>query len=627
MQTAPGTKERRAAPRPEGLFSSSEETGPGRTESPLPRKNSVDPKKFFAELQRRNVYKVAVAYGVVGWLLVQVATQLFPVFEIPNWGARIVVVIVLLGFPVALILAWIYELTPEGLQRTDEVPPHESVARSTGRKLDFVIIGVLLAVIAVMGFQHYRPAKSAVGGVGEKSIVILPFLDLSQAKDQEYFSDGITEQIINSLAQVRGLLVVARTTAFSFKNKNLDIREVGRQLGASHVLEGSVSYGPGKVRVVAQLIDVANGFNLWSETYDSTNPDFLSLQSDVAKKVASALQIELHLAETNHLAKALTQNPEAYDFYLRGRYLLNKRTVDSIQKGRALFEQAVTKDPRFALGHAGIADAWILLGTYGELSPEEASRLAWPEVRAALAIDDSLAEGYVSRAMLLADFEWDSVAAEADFRKAIELNPNNAGARHWYAMSLAKLGRFEEAREQILVAQKQDPLSPIIRAAQAKVHFVARQYDEAINQCRAALDLETNFEPAFYILAQAYASKRQFPEAVEAAKKFAELSGDSEKTNLVLAYVYAAAGMKDKAETIVRAALMPNTDFSRYEMATVCAASHDVEGALEWLGKAIERRSLLAGWLRVDPKLDNLRSDPRYNNLASKLVPHQQGGK
>ena len=151
--------------------------------------------------------------------------------------------------------------------------------------------------------------------------------------------------------------------------------------------------------------------------------------------------------------------------------------------------------------------------------------------------------------------------------------------------------------------------------------------DEAITQCRAALDLETNFEPAFYILAQAYASKRQFPEAVEAAKKFAELSGDSEKTNLVLAYVYAAAGMKDKAETIVRAALMPKTDFSRYEMATVCAASHDVEGALDWLGKAIERRSLLAGWLRVDPKLDNLRSDPRYNNLASKLVPHQPGRK
>jgi TolB-like protein/Tfp pilus assembly protein PilF len=585
----------------------------------------VDPKKFFAELQRRNVYKVAIAYGVVGWLLIQIATQLFPVFEIPNWGARMVVVIVLLGFPVALVLAWAYELTPEGLQRTDDVQPHESITRRTGRKLDFVIIGVLLAVIAAMAFQHYRPAKLSQGKeVREKSIVILPFLDLSQTKDQEYLSDGITEQIINSLAHVHGLLVVARTTAFSFKNKNIDIREVGRQLGASHVLEGSVSQGPGKVRVVAQLIDVANGFHLWSETYDSINPDFLSLQSDVARKVASALQIELHLAETTNLAKPLTQDPEAYDFYLRGRYLLNKRTVDSIQKGRLLFEKAVAKDPRFALGHAGIADTWILLGIYGEFSTGEAAKLAWPEVLSALAIDDSLAEGYASRAMLLADFEWDPVAAEEDFLKAIELNPNNAAARHWYAMSLAELGRFEEALGQILAAQKQDPLSPIIRAARAKIHFVARQHDEAINQCRAAFDLEANFGPALYILAQTYASQHRFPEAVEAAKKYAELSGDSE-TNLILAYVYAAAGMKSEAETIVRAATLPKNDFSRYEMATVCAASHDVNGALEWLHKAIERRSQLAAWLRVDPRLDNVRSDPRYQELLSKLVPHLPG--
>ena len=586
----------------------------------------MDPKKFFVELQRRNVYKVAVAYGVVSWLLIQIATQVFPIFEIPNWAARMVVFLLLLGFPVALVLAWAYELTPEGLQRTDAIDPSKSIARSTGRKLDFVIIGVLLAVIAVMAFQHYRPVKpSSVAGVPEKSIAILPFLDFSQTKDQEYFSDGITEQIINSLAHVHGLFVVARTTAFAFKNKNMDIREVGRQLGVSHVLEGSVSHGTGKVRVVAQLIDVATGYHLWSETYDSTDQDFLSLQSDVAKKVASALQIELHLAETTQLAKPLTHSPEAYDLYLRGRYLLNKRTPDSIQKGRILFEQAVAKDPRFALGHAGIADACILLGNYGEISTAEASRLAWLEVSLALAIDDRLAEGYVSRGMLLADFEWNSADAEDDYRKAIELNPNNAAAHHWYAIELAELGRFEEALDQILVAQKQDPLAPIIRAARAKILFVARRYDEAIDQCRDALELEANFTPAFYILAQAYASQRRFPEAVQSAKKYAELSGDSE-TNLVLAYVYAAAGMKDEAETIVRTTTLPAAEFSSYEMATVCAASRDLDGAFGWLQKAIERRSLLAVWLRVDPRLDNLRSHPRYRELVSRLVPHRSMG-
>ena len=283
MQTARATEEAKTARLPAGLFSSSAETSAGRTQFRPPRKNSVDPKKFFVELQRRNVYKVAIAYGVVGWLLIQIATQLFPVFEIPNWGAKMVIVLVLLGFPIALVLAWAYELTPEGLQRTDEVRPHESIARRTGRKLDFVIIGVLLAVIAIMAFRYYRPGSAPNEDAAQRSIAILPFIDLSQTRDQDYFSDGITEQIINSLAHVHGLLVVARTTAFSFKNKDMDVREVGRQLHVSHMLEGSVNRGTDKVRVVARLIDVANGFHLWSETYYSTEKDLLSLQSDVAR--------------------------------------------------------------------------------------------------------------------------------------------------------------------------------------------------------------------------------------------------------------------------------------------------------------------------------------------------------
>ena len=209
----------------------------------------------------------------------------------------------------------------------------------------------------------------------------------------------------------------------------------------THMLEGSVNRSTGKVRVVARLIDVANGFHLWSETYDSTEPDFLSFQSDIAKKVASALQIELQLAETTKLAKSRRRIRRHMIFICAG-VICSTSARQTRSKRGVLFEQAVAKDPRFALGHAGIADAWILLGIYGELSTEEAARLAWPEVLAALAIDDSLAEGYVSRAMLLADFEWDSVAAEEDFRTAIELNPNNAAARHWYAMNLAELWPF-----------------------------------------------------------------------------------------------------------------------------------------------------------------------------------------
>ena len=472
----------------------------------------MDPKKFFVELQRRNVYKVAIAYGVVGWLLIQIATQLFPVFEIPNWGARLVVIIVLLGFPVALILAWAYELTPEGLQRTDEVHPQPSMARRPGRKLDFVIIGVLLAVIVVMTFRYYRPVIFGSNDAGQKSIAILPFIDLSETKEQDYFSDGITEQIINSLAHVHGLLVVARTTAFSFKNKEMDVREVGRQLHVTHMLEGSVNRGTDKVRVVARLIDVANGFNLWSEIYYSTEKDLLSLQSDVAKKVASALRIELHLAETAQFAKPPTQDPEAYDLYLRGRYLLNKRTSDAIQKGRAHFEQAVAKDTGFALGHAGIADSYLLLGRIGAITPEEAARGARSEISIALEIDENLAEGYVSRAVLLSEFDWNWPAGEADFQKALTLNSNSAIAHHWYARTLAEMGRSEEALKEIGAAEKLDPLSPVILAQKAKILCFAHRYEEAIASARKAIELEGNFGTAFSVMAQAYLHNKQYPE-------------------------------------------------------------------------------------------------------------------
>ena len=580
----------------------------------------MDPKKFFVELQRRNVYKVAVAYGVVSWLLVQIATQVFPVFEIPNWASRTVVFLLLLGFPVALILAWAYELTPEGLLRADEIDPTKPIVRRGGLALNFVIIGVLLAVIAIMTFQHNRSDKSP-NVTAKKSIAILPFLDLSPTKDQEYFSDGISEQIINSLAHFHGLFVVARTTAFSFKNKNVDIREVGRQLGVSHMLEGSVSHGPGKVRVVAQLIDVANGYHLWSETYDSTEKDLLSVQSDVATKVANALQIKLHLSETTQLAKPLTQDPEAYDLYLRGRYLLNKRAADSIQKGRALFEEAVAKDPRFAVGHAGIADSYILLGKIGELTGDEAASRAWPEVSTALELDDNLAEGYVSRATILTDFEWNWSAAEPDYRKAIELNPNNANAHHWYARHLAQIGRSDEALGEIEAAEKLDPLSPFIRTSKGKILSTARRYNEAIDQCRRALDLESDFAGALSTLAQAYLHNRQYPEGIEAAKKYVEHSKGSGWAKLELAYAYAVASNKAESDRIVNEVTSQPGPFSPYDMATICGALGDADGVFRWLGKAIEQRSVDVIWMRVDPRLDPVRSDPRFTEVMARLVP------
>ncbi len=581
-------------------------------------------KKFFAELKRRNVYRAAVAYGVVAWFLTQLATQVFPFFEIPNASIRLVVIGLALGFPIAMCLAWLYEFTPAGIVRSDDVAPAEvrSSRRVTGRILDFIIIGVLLAVIAFMAWQRWRPTNTdAASEVPAKSIAILPFVDLSQSKDEEYLSDGVTEQIIDSLAHLHGLLVVARTTAFSFKNKTGDVREIGRQLHVTHVLEGSVRRGNGKVRVAAQLINVATGFHLWSETYDSTEQDFLFLQTDVAKKVASALQIELHLAETTQLAKPLTNDPAAYDLYLRGRYLLNKRTVDSIRKALAVFKEAVAKDERFALGRVGVADSYILLAKIGELAGQEAAALAWPEVTTALGIDPQLAEGYVSRAILLTDFEWDWPKAEADFQKALALNPNSAATHHWYARHLEQTGRTDEALREIDSALMNDPLSPTIRVAKGKILFDAHRYREAIESAKSALELESNFASAYQVLEQAYAHLGEHSHALEAATKYVELSQNSGWALLELAYVHAVAGNRAESDRIVKEVTARSGEFSPYDMATIRSAWHDSDGAMPWLEKAIAARSVDVILMRVDPRLDNIRSDPRFKEILARVAP------
>jgi TolB-like protein/Tfp pilus assembly protein PilF len=448
----------------------------------------------------------------------------------------------------------------------------------------------------------------------KRSIAVLPFADLSPAKDQEYFSDGITEQITNSLGKVPGLFVAGRISAFVLKGR--DVREVGRRLRVNNVIEGSVSGGPNKHRIDVRLVNANNGYQVWSEAYDSSDKDVLRLQSEVAQKVAAALQVKLGAIEAEHLSKPPTNDPEAYDLYLRGRYLLNKRTAESIQNGLALFQQAIARDPKFALGHAGIADAYILLGEYGVISVEDAARQARPEISAALAINNRLPEAYISRAILFGDFEWNWNAAESDYKRAIELNSNNATAHHWYALQLAQLGRSDEALQEITAAQKHDPLSPIIRAARAKILLIARRFSDAVAQCRKALELEPNFAPAYSVLAQAYAFQQQHSEALSAAKRYVELSGGADQQLLEYAYIQALSGNKTEARKTMEDVQSRNGSFSPYDMATICAALGNKPQALAWIEKAIQQHSIDAEWIGADPKMDVLRNEQRFRALS-----------
>jgi TolB-like protein/Tfp pilus assembly protein PilF len=488
--------------------------------------------------------------------------------------------------------------------------PEQKKSQRFVRAGKITLFGVLaLAVCLAAVFFFARTQLPS-----ERSIAVLPFIDFSPARNEEYFSDGITEQITSLLGSIHGLFVVARTSAFIFRNSTLDVRDIGRKLGVSNVLEGSVSRSPGRVRVTAQLISVSSGYHIWSKTYDLPEEDILSLQIDVAQKVASALRIELHVAETERLQKPPTSDPEAFDLYLRGRYLLNKRTSHSIQKARTLFELSVAKDQRFASGQAGLADSYILLAEYGLLPLDEALEKAWPHADAAISADPGLADGYVSRAMLQADFEWNWAAAEVDFKKALELNMNSAATRHWYALYLAELGRCEEALEAINAAQRLDPLSPIIHAAKGKILWIMRRYDLAIQECEKALELEPDFPPALFVIAQAYSQEGKYGEAVEAADKFVQFA-PRDVPDLEAAYVRAVAGDITKSEKIVGETVARFGGCAPYDLATVCVAKQDYPAALVSLEKAIEQRSLDVVWIRVDPRLDPIRADPRFQSL------------
>ncbi|MEY2487101.1 MAG: hypothetical protein QOH39_2749, partial [Verrucomicrobiota bacterium] len=365
-------------------------------------------RNFFSELKRRNVYRVAVAYAVVSWLLIQVATQVFPFFEIPNWAVRLVVLLLILGFPVALILSWAFEITPEGIKRESEIGPNESITPRTGRKI--VGITVVLAVIAaaMFGYQFVRQPvgtslrdvpKTEVGRLGEpslpvseKSIAVLPFANLSRDPDNAYFAEGVQDEILTRLAKVADLKVISRTSTQHFKSTPDNLPQIAKQLGVAHILEGSVQKASDQVRVNVQLINALTDAHLWADTYDRKLTDIFAVESEIAKTIAETLQAKITGSEKNSIAKAPTANPEAYELYLKGRFFWNKRTGADLRKSIEYLKQAIAKDPNYALAYAALADSYGLLRFYGGASPAESIVPATAAAKKALELDDSLAE-------------------------------------------------------------------------------------------------------------------------------------------------------------------------------------------------------------------------------------------
>ncbi len=594
---------------------------------------------FFAELKRRNVYKVAVAYAIVGWLLVQVATQVFPFFEIPNWAVRLVVLLIVIGFPIALVIAWAFEITPEGIKRTqiaDELP------KKSGRSRAWIYVIVAAGAISIgLFFVGRYTAPDKQGGAVEavtKSIAVLPFENLSRDPDNAFFADGIQEEILTRLSKIADLKVISRTSTQQYQSKPGNLSEIARQLGVANILEGSVQRSADQVRVNVQLIKAATDTHLWADTFDRKLTDIFSIESEIAKVVADTLQAKLSGAEQSAIAARPTENSEAHDLYLKGRYFFGKRTADDLKRAIDYFNQALAKDPTYALAYAGLADSYVLLPEYSRESSAEFFPKARAAVEKALAIDNTLAEAHASLGLLLATLSTSGInlrESKREFERAIALNPNYAPAHHWYGFSvLLPLGEFDRAIAEVKRALELDPFSAVMNANLGFCYLYARRYPEAIAQFRKTTELDPSSPSSHLGLGEAYELSGQREQAITEYERAGDLFSQlthipptSDNFLPSLAGRYVLKGERAKALQLLDHYKGPTQRGAAPDFAVALdyVRLGNNNKAIDWLERSYQNKepSFLED-IKVNPLLDPLRGDPRFEALVEKIVPAQE---
>src|SRR5271163_4428521 len=493
--------------------------------------------------------------------------------------------------------------------------PRERRLRPTRRVLLAVAIVMSLAILTIL-LVRSRSRAPAI-----RSLAVLPLDNLSGDAAQNYFADGMTDELITDLAQISALRVISRTSVMIYKGARKPLPQIARELNVDAVVEGTVLRAGDRVRITAQLIDASADKHLWSQSYEGELRDTLALQSKVARAIADQIQINLNPQERAALRTVRVVNPVAYESYLKGRYFWNKRTADSLKVALAYFHQAIDEDPNYAQAYSGLADTYALLGDwqYAVMPPKEALPKAKAVATKALELDSTLGEAHKSLAFCLDGFDWDFDSAGKEFRQAIELNPGYATAHHWYAWHLSLLGRYDEAIAEMRKAENLDPLSLIINADLAEMLVLAHSYDESIQQSRKTIEMDPNFALAHNQLAQAYLQKQMYDQAIAELQKAVQLSGNSPTCIANLARAYVASGKRSEAITLLGDLKKRSNPSYSYgsEIAVVYAALGDTDQAMNWLEKGYEERFNPGVLLR--PGFDPLRFDSRFQNLVHRV--------
>ncbi len=484
-----------------------------------------------------------------------------------------------------------------------------------------VIVVALALVLSLLIFFAWRFRSPAPAPTGIRSIAVLPLENLSGDASQNYFADGMTDELITDLAQISALRVISRTSVMTYKGARKPLPQIARELNVDAVVEGSVLRSGDQVRITAQLIEASTDKHLWSQSYEGELRDTLALQNRVASAIADQIRINLTPQEQAALKNVKVVTPEAYESYLKGRYFWNKRTADGLKAALAYFNQAIEEDPTYAQAYSGLADTYALLGDwqYAAMTPTEAFPKAKAAAIKALELDSKLGEAHNSLAFVLDGYDWDFESAEKEFQRAIELNPGYATAHHWYAWHLSLLGRFDDAIAEMRKAENLDPLSLIINADLAELLVLAHSYDDSIRQSRKTIEMDPNFALAHNQLAQAYLQKHMYDEAVAELQEAVKLSGDSPTCLANLARAYVASGKRSEAVKLLGdLKKRSNPGHSNAaEIAMIYASLGDKDQAMTWLGKGFEERFNPGVLLR--PGFDPLRSDPRFQNLLRRI--------
>ena len=574
---------------------------------------------FFVELKRRNVIRMAGLYLVGAWLLIQVASTVLPTFDVPTWAIRGLIIIVALGFIPTLIFSWVFEMTPEGLKRDQEVPPEQSIAPQTARRMDRMIIAVLVLALAYFALDKFvlgprragAPNESSSSAINSQSIAVLPFVNMSSDKEQEYFSDGLSEELLNQLAQIPQLRVIARTSSFSFKGKEVDVATIAKALNVANVLEGSVRKSANTLRVTAQLIRASDSSHLWSQTYDRDRTDIFKVQDEIAADVVAALKVKL--LPTQELPKApRTNNPEAYQQYLQGRYYLNRFSIADFEKARVFLERAAELDPKFPLAWAALSQVWNLeTGWSDKLTRAEFDAgvvRARDAADRALKLDPDLPEALTARFAIQFYFDFDWKGGAETIRRAQALAPSDPLVLISAAQVAAIFGDYARGVDLARRAVALDPVNAQVRVYLGNALLQARKSAESRTEYERVAELNPSTPWAYAGGGMVDLFEGKNAEALAAA--------EHETTEFARLVVSAVAlwnlGRKEESDAALATLIKDDADVGAFQIAEVYSGRGDKDNAFLWLDRARRQQDPGLAYYANDPLLDPLRSDPLW---------------